>query len=80
MRVGDALGDFEDVRGQHDRRAGGDAGGQDVLDLPRRGGVEAGQRLVEHQQLGVVDQRPGERRLLPHALGEALAALAALFG
>ena len=52
-----------------------DALAQHVLDLARGAGVEAGQRLVEDDQPRVVDQRAGERHLLPHALGEALAAL-----
>ena len=33
-----------------------------------RGDVEAGERLVEHQQLGVVDQGGDEHDALPHAL------------
>ena len=73
--VGHALGDFEDVRGHDHGAAGRDPLAQHVLDLPRRAGVEAGQRLVEDDQPRVVDQRAGERHLLPHALGEALAAL-----
>ncbi len=73
--VGHALGDFEDVRGHDDGAAGGDALAQHVLDLARGAGVEAGQRLVEDDELGVVHQRAGERHLLPHALGEAFAAL-----
>ena len=73
--VGHALGDFEDMRGHDDGAAGRDALAQHVLDLPRRAGVEAGQRLVEDDQPRLVHQRAGERHLLPHALGEALAAL-----
>ena len=73
--VGHALGDFEDVRGHDHGAAGGDALAQHVLDLPRRAGVEAGERLVENDELRVVHQRAGERHLLPHALGEAFAAL-----
>ncbi len=52
-----------------------DALAQHVLDLARGAGVEAGQRLVEDDQARVVHQRAGERHLLAHALGEALAAL-----
>ena len=40
--------------------------------------ADAGQRLVEHEKLGVVNQRAGERRLLLHAAGKALATLAAM--
>jgi len=31
-------------------------------------GVEPGERLVEEQDLGIVDERPGERGLLAHAV------------
>ena len=48
---------------------------QHGFDLPRGGGVEAGERLVEDDHARVVHQRAGERHLLAHPLGEALAAL-----
>ena len=73
--VGHALGDFEDVRGHDDGVAGRDPLAQHALDLPRRAGVEAGQRLVEDDDARPVHQRARKRHLLPHALGEALAAL-----
>ena len=73
--VGHALGDFEDMRGHDDGAAGGDALAQHVLDRAGGAGVEAGQRLVEDDQLGIVHQRAGERHLLPHAAGKAFAAL-----
>ena len=76
--AGETLGDFEDVSGQDHRRAAGDPFGDEVFDLPRGSGVETGQRLVEHEELGVVNQRAGERRLLLHAAGKALATLAAV--
>ena len=76
--AGETLGDFENVGGQDHRRASRDALGEQVLDLPRRRRVEAGQRLVEHEEFGLVDQRAGERDLLLHAARKALAALAAV--
>ena len=73
--IGEPLGDLEDVGGEDHRAAGGDARDQQVLHLPGDGGIEPGQRLVEDDELGVVHQRAGKRHLLPHALGEAFAAL-----
>src|ERR1700722_3621974 len=55
--VGHALGDLEDMRGHDDGAARGDALAQHGLDLARRAGVEAGERLVEDDHLGVVPQR-----------------------
>ena len=74
--IGHALGDFENVRGHDDGAAGARALAQHRLDLARGAGVETGQRLVQNDHARVVNQRAGERHLLPHALGEALAALA----
>ena len=73
--VGHALGDFENMRGHDDGAAGGDALAQHVLNQAGGAGVEAGERLVEDDQLGIVHQRAGERHLLPHAAGKSLAAL-----
>ena len=56
--VGHALGDLEDVRGHDHGAAGGDALAQHVLDLARRAGVEAGQRLVENDQRGSCTSAP----------------------
>ena len=74
--LGHPFGDFEDMR-RHDRRCAPRAHAfqQHVLDLARGRGVEPGQRFIEDDQLRVVDQRAGQRHLLPHALGKALAAL-----
>src|SRR5262249_48913344 len=69
---------IEDVRGENDGAAGPRSVVQQVLDLARDRGVEAGQRLVEDQQLGIVQERAGERRLLFHAARKALAALVAV--
>ena len=74
--VGDALGDLENMRRQDDRGAFAHARGQHVLHLPRRARVEAGQRLVEHQETRLVHQRAGERDLLLHPTRKTLAALA----
>ena len=73
--VGHALGDFQDVRGHDDGAASAYALAQHVLDLARGAGIEPGQRLVENDDARVVHQRAGERHLLAHALGKALAAL-----
>jgi hypothetical protein len=43
-------------------------------------GVESGGRLVEEQQVRVVDQRPGDRQPPLQAAGEAVDLLAALVG
>ena len=72
--LGHALGDFEDVGGHDDRAARRDALEQHVLHLPRGAGIEAGQRLVQDDQLRIVHERAGERHLLAHALGKAFAA------
>ena len=48
--VGHAFGDFENVRGHDDGAAGAGALAQHAFDLPRRAGVEAGERLVENDQ------------------------------
>ena len=74
--VREPLGDLENMRGHDDGRAGAHAIRQNVLDLPGRGGVEAGQRLVEHQEPRLMDERAGERQLLPHAARKSFAAIA----
>ena len=58
----------------------GDALAQHALHLPRRAGIEAGQRLVQDDHARPVHQRAGERHLLPHALGESFAALVRVGG
>ena len=47
---------------------------QQSLDVTRRQRVEAGERLVQDDQPGIVHQRAGQRHLLAHALGKSLAA------
>ena len=73
--VGHALGHFQDMRSHDHGAAVAHALAQQSLDLTRGAGVEAGQRLVEDDQPRLVHQRAGERHLLAHALGKALAAL-----
>ena len=73
--VGHAFGDFENMRGHDHGAAGAHALAEQSLDVARRHGVEAGERLVEDDQPGIVHQRAGERDLLAHALGKSLAAL-----
>ncbi len=73
--VGHAFGDFKDMRGHDDRAAGADALAQHAFDLAGGAGIEPGQRLVENDQLRLVNERAGQRHLLPHALGKTFAAL-----
>src|SRR5208282_1560442 len=72
--VGHAFGDFENMRGHDDGAAGAGALAQHAFDLPRRAGVEAGERLVENDDAWLVYQGAGERHFLAHTLGETLAA------
>ena len=51
---------------------------QQVLHLACNGGIQPGERLIEDQQLRIVDQRAGQRRLLLHAARKTLAALVAM--
>jgi hypothetical protein len=70
--VGEALGLVHEVGGQQD---GGALGGEAAQALPDQVaglGVEAGGGLVEDQQLGLVDQRPGQGEAALHAAGERL--------
>ena len=78
--LGHAFGDLENVGGHDDGDAAADLFEQHLLDLPGRAGVEAGQRLVEDDELGIVDEGAGEGDLLQHALGEAAAALVGVRG
>ena len=41
-------------------------------ELPARQRIDAGRRLVEDQQVGIVDQRAAQAELLPHAAGQLL--------
>jgi hypothetical protein len=78
--VGHAFGYLQDVRGHDDGAAGAHAFAQHVLHLPRGAGIEPGQRLIENDDARPVHQRTGERHLLAHALGKALAALIGMAG
>ena len=53
----------------HLRPASADAVDQ-LPELPPRQRIDAGRRLVEDQEIGIVDQRAAERQLLLHAAGE----------
>ena len=66
--VAQPLDDLEDVRGEEDRAAAFHERGEQVLDLPRRDGVDALERLVEEQQPRGGQQRRRERDLLAHAV------------
>ena len=48
------------MAGEDDRHAGGGVLGQHAGEHVDADGVEAGERLVEHEQLGVVHERGGE--------------------
>jgi hypothetical protein len=63
-RLAQALDELELVRGEHDWHAGGRVVGQHPAQDVDADGVEPGERLVEHQQLRIVNER---RRQL-HAL------------
>ena len=77
---GHAFGHFENVGGHDDGDALLDLFEQHLLDLPGGAGIEAGQRFVENDELGIVHERAGEGDLLQHALGEAAAALVRVRG
>ena len=66
--VAHALGDFQDVGGEEDRRAAVRQLAQDVLDQAGGLGVEPDGGLVEDEDFGVVNQRGRERGLLLHAV------------
>jgi protein-S-isoprenylcysteine O-methyltransferase Ste14 len=68
--VADALDHVEQVRGVEHAGAAVGPAAQDLLHHRRGGGVQARERLVEHQQRGPHQQRAGQRRLLAHAVAE----------
>ena len=73
--VGEVVGLLEVVRGEDDRRA---ARGELAHRRPEGVApldVHRDRRLVEHQQVGVADQRAGEAHALGLAAGELLGAL-----
>ena len=63
------------MRRHDDGAAGAHTFLEHVLHLPRRTGVETRERFVENDELRVVHQCAGQRHFLPHAFGEAFAAL-----
>ena len=65
--VDQPLGDVEHMGGEDHGAAPARVIQQNILDLARDGGVKAGQRLVENEQLRLVQQAARERRLLLHA-------------
>src|SRR3954468_20914776 len=72
--VAQALDELELVAGEHDRHAGPRALAQHLAQHVDADRVEAGERLVEHEQLGVVRERRAELRALLVAERERLRA------
>src|SRR5690606_930112 len=70
--LGHPLGDLHDVRRQDDSLAARHEVGEQVLDGPGSGGIEAGERLVQDHHFGVVDQSAREAQFLLHAAREGL--------
>ena len=70
--VAELLGLVHVVRGDHQRHALLLEPEQPVPQQVPGLRVEAGGRLVEQQQVGVVDQRPGDRQPALHAAGEVV--------
>ena len=73
--VGQCLRLVEVVRGEQDRLAEVAQRAHDVPGVAPRGGVEAGRRLVEEDQLRVADQRQREVQPPPLAAAERARAL-----
>ena len=67
--VAQPLHDLQDVRGQEHGAAAAHELGQEVLDLARRDGIDALERLVEEEQPRCRQQRHGQCQLLAHAVG-----------
>ena len=74
------LDHVEDVRAVEDRPALGGERGQQTLGQRGGIGVEAGQRLVEDDQQGIVQQGGSDQHFLPHAFGVGAEPLIALVG
>jgi hypothetical protein len=66
--VAQGLGDLEDVGRHEDGAAAGDDPAQDVLEQASARRVEAHGRLVQKQDLGLVQEGSGQDALLPHAV------------
>jgi hypothetical protein len=71
-RVAEALHQLELVAGEHDGDAVGGPFEQDLAQRVNSDGVEAGERLVEDQQVGLVGEGRGELDPLLVAEGECL--------
>ena len=67
--VADVLHVGQQVAGQQDRLAAAAELDDEVLDLAAADGVQAGGRLVEDEQVGVVDEGLGQADAAGHALG-----------
>ena len=63
------LDDVEAVRAEKDHAAAGREHAEQRPEEQPGGDVEAGERLVQHQQIGVVHQGRGQEHALPHPLG-----------
>ena len=70
------LGLVQVGRGHQDRDAARQELRQQLPELAPRHRIDAGRRLVEQDQLGLVDQRAGQRQLLLHAAGQPSASRA----
>ena len=68
------FGDFKNMCRHDHGAAGADAISEQPLDVTGGQRVEAGQRFVENDQPGVVDQCACQRDFLAHALGKAFTA------
>jgi hypothetical protein len=68
--IAQALRLIHEMRGQNQRFAGGFELLQAFPDQVAGLRVEAGGRLVEENDVGVIDQRPGQRQAPLHAAGE----------
>ena len=63
----DALDGFEFMGAEEDHLAAAGEFLHQAAQDQRGGNVEAGERLVEQEQIGIVQQRPGEQDFLAHA-------------
>ena len=74
-RLADALHELELVRGEDHRHASGRVLGEHARQHVHADGIEAGERLVEHEQLGIVHHRRGQLHALLVAERELLDAI-----
>ncbi len=80
VQHGDPVGEQHGARAVGDHQGGGGAQhlAQRLLDQRLGVHVERGERVVQHQELRVADDRAGQRQALPLAAGQAQALLADL--